>query len=110
MLEGEMVPPLWEGAGWRCPGLALAAIIVPGHGAERRRTGMLGMRSARRGAAWVALGLMVLSLLSVGVAAWAGDPDGSKTGDATDVVGATNNSPTATDLRTAAQTTRSAAE
>jgi Amt family ammonium transporter len=61
------------------------------------------MRSARRRAVWVALGLMVLTLLSLGVAAWAGDPDGSKTGGAADVVGATNNAPTAADLKTAAK-------
>src|SRR5262245_51139729 len=67
--------------------------------------GMLLMRSARRRAVWVALGLLVLTILSLGVAAWAGgDPGGAATGGKSDIVGATSAAPTADDLKNGVKT------
>src|SRR5712691_5179932 len=66
---------------------------------------MLGTHNARRRASWMALGLVLLSILGLGVAAaWAGDPAGSKTGGASDIVGVTANAPTADDLKNLSKT------
>src|SRR5215213_3763341 len=66
---------------------------------------MLGTHDARRRASWTALGLVLLSIFCLGItAAWAGDPSGSKTGGAADVVGMTANAPTADDLKNAEKT------
>jgi Amt family ammonium transporter len=65
---------------------------------------MFSTDNSRRRASWMALGLMLLALFCLGVAAWAGDPGGATTGGKADVVGATANAPTADDLKAGEKT------
>jgi Amt family ammonium transporter len=69
---------------------------------------MLGTHCARRGKSGAALGLVLLSIFCLGVAAWAADakpdPAGAVVGGKNDVVGITAGAPTAKDLAKAEKT------
>ncbi|MBI3923369.1 MAG: ammonium transporter [Armatimonadetes bacterium] len=51
----------------------------------------------------LALTVLMVCGVAAGTAVWAGDPSGSKTGVATDIVGATSNSPGTEDFKTSAK-------